>query len=263
MSSVPQPTPEQAVTHQRSTRIRPLDAIRSIRLALRNPDDTAQAVRALDATAGKSMDRQLKRFMDTPTGREILAREQSLLDVLIDRERLMAMPEGSLGRTYVDWLIREEISAEGLVAASEAVSQGGRESDGPYFVLGCRMREMHDLLHVAAGYGRDLAGEVGVLAFTYAQTGHTGIGFLVAMAYMRSFFRRRDQPAADRREARVSIRKQCRDGYRRGRRADWIVGADWEALLECPIDEVRQRFHISAPPDYFEVRSKGAPVLAA
>jgi len=263
MSSLPQLTPQQTEIHRRSTRIRPLDAIRSIRLALRDPDDTAQAVRALGAMAGKSVERQMKRFMDTPKGREILEREQSLLDVLVDRERLMAMPEGSLGRTYVDWLTREEISAEGLVAASDAASQGEGESDGPYFVLGCRMREMHDLLHVVAGYGRDLAGETGVLAFTYAQTKHTGIGFLISMAYLRSFFGRPNQPVADSREASASIRKQCRDGYRRGQRADWIVGADWEALLECPIDEVRQRFHISEPPDYFEVRSEGAPALAA
>lgn len=263
MSPLPQLTPEQAEIHNHATRFRPLDALRAIRLALRDPDDTAQGVRALGALAGKSIERVMNRFLSTPQGRELLERERGLLEVLVDRERLMAMPEGSFGRTYVEWLVREQISAEGLVAATEAASRGEGEQEGPYFVLGCRMREMHDLLHVITGYGRDLVGEVGVLAFTYAQTKHSGIGFLISVAYLRSFFGRSDQPAADTREAAAAIRAQCREGYRRGRRADWIVGADWEALLELPIGEVRQRFRIPEPPVYHEVRSKGAPVLAA
>ncbi len=156
MSPLPQLTPEQAEIHQRVSRFRPLDGLRAMRLAVRNPDDTEQAVRMLGALAGKSIERVMNRFLSTPKGREILERERSLLEVLIDREALMAMPEGSFGRTYVEWLVREQISAEGLVAASEAASRGEGERDGPYFVLGCRMREMHDLLHVITGYGRDL-----------------------------------------------------------------------------------------------------------
>ncbi len=261
MSALPQLTPEQAQIHQRAARLRPLDAVRAMRLALRDPDDTAQAVRVLGALAGKSIERLMSRFLSTPQGREILEREHGLLDVLADRKALMAMPEGSFGRTYVEWIVREQISAEGLVAATEAAARGEGELEGPYFVLGCRMREMHDMLHVITGYGRDLVGEVGVLAFTYAQTKHSGIGFLLAVAYVRSFFADNAQPSADSREGRASLREQFHEGYRRGRKADWIVGADWEALLELPIDQVRQRFRIPDPPDYYAVRSLGAPVL--
>lgn len=264
MTALPDLTPEQAERHRRTARLRPLDALRAMRLAVRNPDDTEQAVRMIGALSGKSMERVMKRFLTTPHGEEILAREKGLLDVLTDRETLTAMPEGSFGRTYAEWLEREEISAEGLVAASEAAAQGDGEREGPYFVLGCRFREMHDLLHVVTGYGRDIVGEVGVLSFTCAQTGHTGLVFLLAVAYLRSLFGRRVGPIASKsREARAATREQLREGYRRGRKADWIVGADWEALLELPIGELRQRFRIPEPPDYLEVRSEGAPALAA
>ncbi len=261
MSPLPQLTPEQEQVHQRATRIRPLDALQAMRRAVHDPDDTAQAARMLGALAGKSGERLMNRFLNTPHGREILERDQSLLERLVDREALLALPKGSFGRTYVDWLVREQISAEGLVAATEAAAQGEGEREGPYFVLNCRLRESHDLLHVITGYGRDLVGEVGVLAFTYAQTGHSGIAFLLMVAYTRSFFIGNGQPGADTREARAAIRQQCREGYRRGRRADWIAGSDWEALLELPIDEVRQRFRIPEPPIYHELRSRGAPVL--
>jgi len=263
MSNLPTLTPEQSELHRHATRIRPLDALRAMRLAVRNPDDTEQAVRMIGALSGKSMERFMSRFLSTPRGREILEREQSLLEVLTDRERLMAMPEGSFGRIYAEWLEREQISAEGLVAASVAAAQGDRERDGPYFVLGCRVREMHDLLHVITGYGRDLVGEVGVLAFTYGQMKHSGIGFLLAVAYVRSLFGGGGQTLATNREAGVAMREQLREGYRRGRQAEWIVGADWEALLGLPMDELRRRFQIPEPPAYLGVRSKGAPVLAA
>jgi len=263
MSNLPKLTPEQAAIHRHSTRIRPLDALRAMRLALRNPDDTEQAVRMIGALAGKSNERFMSRLLSTPHGREILDRERSLLEVLTNREKLMAMPEGSFGRIYVEWLEREQISAEGLVAASEAASKGEGEREGPYFVLGCRMREMHDLLHVVTGYGRDLVGEIGVLAFTYGQSKHSGLAFLLAVAYIRSLFGGGGPTAAGGREGRASMRKQLHEGYRRGRQAEWIVGADWEALLELPIDELRRRFRIPEPPAYLEVRSEGAPALAA
>ena len=262
MSSLPRLTPEQAKAHRRATRLHPLRAFREMR-ASRDPDDTAQAVRMLGALSGRSIERTMRLFHSSYEGREILARKRSLLDVLTHREALMALPEDSFGRVYAEWMTREELSAEGLVAASEAASQGDGETDGPYAVLGCRVREMHDLLHVITGYGRDLVGEIGVLAFTYAQTRHSGIGFLLSVAYFRSLFSRADDPAAGSKEARSAMRQQMREGYRRGREADWIIGADWEALLELPITEVRERFQIPEPPAYHEVRSKGAPVLAA
>lgn len=263
MSSLPLLAPEQAERHRRAIRLRPLDALRAARAGVRNPDDTAQAVRVIGALGGKSMERSMRRFLDSLQGQEILERHRSLLDALVDREALSALPEDSLGRTYLEWVTREQISAEGLVAASDAASMGDSERDGPYAVLGCRMREMHDLLHVVTGYGRDLAGEVGVLAFTFAQTRHSGIAFLLFVGYVRTFFGGSEGFAAKNRRATSSIRERCREGYRLGRKADWIVGADWEALLELPIAEVRRRFRIPEPLSYYEVRSKGAPELAA
>jgi ubiquinone biosynthesis protein Coq4 len=40
----------------------------------------------------------------------------------------------------------------------------------------------------------------------------------------------------------------------RGRRAAWLPMAPWEELLPQPLDEVRRRLRIDAPPTYREVR---------
>jgi len=73
---------------------------------------------------------------------------------------------------------------------------------------------MHDLWHVATGYGRDLVGEASLLAFSYAQTRNRGVGLIVAVAGLRA--------SGDFAFARPMIV----EGYRRGKRAQWrIVGA--------------------------------------
>ena len=62
----------------------------------------------------------------------------------------------------------------------------------------------------------------------------------------------------------IARRGAClREGYRRGRRAAWLPGVEWEALLEQPLARVREQLGVGAPPAYQQVRSEGAPALAA
>ena len=254
-------TSEQQTAHDRSTKLRWGDALDAIKRSMADPDDTAQVIRFIGAVAGKSPNYMMNRFIEGPLGGEILERDRSLLDVLMDRAPLFELPEGTLGRTYAEWTKREQISAAGLKAESEAAASGEPEDQGPYTVLGTRLRDMHDLMHVVTGYGRDLVGEVGLLTFTYSQTRHRGVGLIVLIGYLRSFFVRDGVSPGDSREAGRLTRRQFRNGFRRGRRAKWIIGADWEALLSMPLDEVRRMYDIDAPPVYQAVRSEGAPDL--
>jgi ubiquinone biosynthesis protein COQ4 len=45
------------------------------------------------------------------------------------------------------------------------------------------------------------------------------------------------------------------DGFRRGTRAAWLPATPWEKLLPLPLDHVRARLRIDAPPRYAERRS--------
>ena len=109
-------------------RLRPLVARRAMRALRKNPDDTAQAIVAIAALTGNSNQRLFKRFKKSAKGRQILREKRHLYDILSDKERMLAMPPGSLGRTMVEWFIRENISAEGFAGASEAAAKqfGGR-----------------------------------------------------------------------------------------------------------------------------------------
>ena len=132
-----------------------------------NPDNTDEVFVIIRALSGKSGERQFRRFRKTEVGHKVLAEKRDLLTTLLDRDYLGSLPEGSLGRTYADFTEREQISADGLVEASETVERSEVDEDRRRFFD--RLRDCHDLHHVTTGWGRDLMGEVSVLAFGTSQ----------------------------------------------------------------------------------------------
>ena len=232
------------------TRMRPLLALRAMRALLLDPDDTARVFDVIQALGGRSGERAFDRFRRSAVGARVLAERRDLLVALGDRERLLALPPGALGRTYAEFMGREQISAQGLAEASLAAGDADPALSAERRLFGARLRDMHDLWHVVTGYGRDLLGEASLLAFSYAQTRNRGVGLIVATAWWKA----RSAPA---------FRRMLREGYRRGRRAAWLPAQDWEALLARPLDEVRAELGLGEPPRYEPVRSAGAPALAS
>jgi ubiquinone biosynthesis protein COQ4 len=230
--------------------IRFRDAWQGIRALLIDPDDTSQVFKIIRALSGNSGERQFQKFLTSEHGPAILAEKRSLLERLSDREYLMTLPAGSLGRVYADFTDREQISPDGLVEASESVPEDGVPLSAARVLFGLRMRDSHDLWHVVTGYGRDLVGEAALLSFTYRQTGNRGIGFIVLVAYWKAG---KESP-----EHRVMIR----DAYRRAKNSSWLPGADWQTLLERPLDEVRETLGVVPVESYGGLRSAGAPAVA-
>src|SRR5436305_7161398 len=146
------------------TRLHPIAAFRAMQNLLRDREDTRQVFLLIDALRGKTTLRQLERFRQTEFGRAALTDRRRLLDRLNDRESLAKLPAGTLGRAYYDFMAAENLSADGLVQASTIP----RSADEQIWFRE-RTREMHDLLHVVTGYGRDGLGEACVLASTYPQ----------------------------------------------------------------------------------------------
>lgn len=223
------------------------DAIRKLMV---DPDDTVQVFRVIRALSGNSEERSFQRFLASENGKGILDERRSIVDALSNRDYLLSLPEGSLGRVYADFTAREKISPDGLVDASDAVEREGDEPCPDRMLFGSRLRDTHDLYHVVTGYGRDLFGEAALLAFTYRQIRNRGIGFILLVAYARA------------RGEFVQERVLIRDGYQRAKKAEWLPGADWETLLERPLDEVRRTLGVVPIESYAALRSEGAPTLA-
>lgn len=236
---------------QPSTRIHPIVAGRAMRALLRDKEDTRQVFILMDALRGKSTHRQLARFRKTEIGRQILAERRSLLACLTDRERLKALPNGTLGRTYYEFMAQENLSAEGLVEASKI-----RDTQAPadeVTLFRERGREMHDLLHLVTGYGRDPVGEACVVAFSYAQTGHIGFAVIAFFGGLNIAKQLTDAP----------VKRAVFEAYRRGKACGWLVGADWENLMAVPVETIRRQFAVPAARHYQPVLAKLRERMAA
>lgn len=223
-----------------SLRNRPLVALRALAALSADPDDLPQVFTIIDSLPGRAPGRLLARFRSTPSGRKLLAARPNIAARLADREALRALPEGTVGRAYVDFVERAGISPEGIINASIEGSRIQEQLTDEMRWTGDRMRDTHDLWHVVTGYGTDLVGEAAVLAFSYAQTKNPGIGLIVLLAIQKG----------DR-----SVRRTLLQAYRSGRRAAWLPDAPWESLLDRPLAEVRAELHIDPMPAYEPVTS--------
>jgi ubiquinone biosynthesis protein COQ4 len=226
---MPQPT---------STHLHPIAAFRAIRNLTRNREDTRQVFLLMDALRGKTSLRQFARFRATETGRAVLAERRQLFDRLCDRKSLAALPPGTLGGSYYEFMASENLSAEGLVDASQFRETLPAGED--YTLFRERSREMHDLVHIVTGYGRDPLGEACLTAFSFAQTGLKGFAVIATVASRR----------ISQAHPGHAVVRAVFEGYRRGRRAQWLWAADWENLLAEPVEAIRERYGIR-PPAYY------------
>ncbi|MGH0035306.1 MAG: Coq4 family protein [Myxococcota bacterium] len=220
-------------------RVRPWIALRGLLRQIRNSEDTEAGALFVYALQGRAPERVFQRFRADPDGARILAERRSIREVLMDRARLRALPEGSLGRVYADFMDAEGISLEGLVAETDKPAREVfGEMDADRQLVHDRITDLHDLWHVATGYSRDMVGEFALLAFGYEQLGTPA--YRLSLAFIRPI-------------CAIQAPEACAlidDARRRAHEATWLPVQDWEGLLERPLEEARERLGLGAPPAY-------------
>ncbi len=193
----------------------------------------------MSATEGRSGQRAFARFQASAAGARLLQVRPPLRAMLGgDRHALAAMPHGSLGRAYDDFMSAHGFSVDGMAELGQAGGERPMSEAEKWFVD--RMNTLHDVRHVVAGYGQEPLGELCLLAFRFAQTRHPGMAFFAVAWGLKTARAQRDQP----------IIAAVMEGYRRGRRAVWMDAADWEHMLREPLATVRTRLNIVPPVVY-------------
>lgn len=224
-----------------ATEFRPLKAWHHFRKLIADKEDTEQVFHIIAALRGRKFRQIARRFWETPQGREMLESNMRLVDMLDDHDSIKRLPQGTVGRAYVEFMEREGLTAAGLEAEYARFQDAADNYDDVLVRYGDRLRDTHDMLHILTGYGRDALGEQCVLAFTYAQNRNLGVGFI---AYAAAFeLKHRVAPAAP-------IMKAVHEGYRIGRDAKNIVHEDIASLLGEPLEDARKRLGISVPIAY-------------
>jgi ubiquinone biosynthesis protein COQ4 len=208
-------------------------ALRAITRLARNTERTDQVFEIIESLTGDSLEATHRAFFADPYGQKLLRERTSLLPLLSDTDALRTMPEGSLGRAYLDFMTAGNLTADGLVKASE---EGLRHEQASYTdadreFVGERLRDMHDLWHVLNDYGRDDAGEIANLWFSVGQFGNPGMGLIALLGTL-------DGPKT------LAWWRYMRRALVRGRLAKRLVCAPFEELLDKPLEQVRKQLDI-------------------
>ncbi len=228
-----------------SRRIKPFTALVALARVLRDKEATHEVFRLTAALDGPIAEKNFRRFEASPVGARVLAEKTDLAYLLADRDQLAALPSGSVGRAYLDFVTREGLSVEGFQQEMDSTGENMERigEDRARFIY--RARHSHDLYHVLTGYGRDFVGELSLLAFTRRINNSLGLGALVIGGLFKGW---REYPG-------LPVWACVREGARLGAAAEDLLCADWEALLELPLGAARARLKVGAPKRYLAIQA--------
>lgn len=231
-SPAPDPAPD---PYQRDL----LTAFRAVRKLLADGNDTEQVFLIMRALNGPAMPKNYRRLLSTRQGRRLAYQRIELAERLTDPAYIASFAPGTVGAAYRQFLEKTGYSADGLAKVSNLNQEPVMED--AYLWFGRRTRDIHDIWHVLTGYRADESlGEAALVAFSYAQTGGTGWAFIAVAAALKSLRVSRS----------TAFARAVLEGYRRGRRAGWLLGEDYETLLHEPMDAARARLGIAEPARY-------------
>lgn len=236
-------TAENADREYHGRRIKPITALRAFGRLVRDKEDTVQVFEIMKALTGSS----------TPNGYIKLTRRAGgiafahpeLAARFGDKAWLARFAPGSVGAAYREFMASENLSAAELANDQREVTPF---IDAPhvYTWYARRIRDIHDVWHVLTGYGRDALGEACLVAFSYAQTGNLGFGFIGLAGALQI---RKTTP-------RAPALRAVLQAYRNGRKARWLPAEDYEALFAEPLEAARARLGIRTPSVYLGIPAK-------
>ena len=221
----------------------------AMRELLQDPEKTEQVFVITEAMSGGQPRRLLRRIRRDPEGQRLL-RERPLFDPsTCDMDALLALPEGSFGRTFAEWMRLNDFTP-GLM------DRESRAEDPDLAYLGTRLTQVHDFWHVLSGYNRDPSGELGVLMFGWAQMRSYGIGYILGTVLWRSL-------REAWRQGRVAspLAPWLWRAFRAGRRARFLAPLVLEDLFPLPLDTVRSTLGIE--PLQGPIAPEALPPIAA
>jgi ubiquinone biosynthesis protein COQ4 len=223
---------------------RPSKALHHFRELLKDKERTEEVFHIFEALPWQGMRAAAERFLRSARGQAIRASEPSLPRLLDDHDTLRRMPEGSVAHAYCDFMESEGLTAQGLVDEFERFATNRpRFSDQFEWYLN-RIRDVHDLLHVLSGYGRDALGEACTLAFTYSQQpapANLFIGYMAGLNVKQQL------------RSSAPVLRAVREGQRRGKACPRLCEQAILEILPMPLDAARKHLRISSAARYDDV----------
>lgn len=214
-------------------------ALRHFRMLVADKEDTQQVFHIYDALPSKQYIPHARALTLSDRGEKLRQSEQFIPSILDDHAALRLLPKGSVAHAYCDFMEREGLTAAGLVAEADKMGRPRYRDLIEWF--GWRQRDIHDLIHVLTGYGRDALGEQCVLLFTHGQSpsqGHLLLGYAGAVNIRRAV------------RSRAPVLRAVQEARRMGRRCPPLVELSIRELLTLNLEEAREVMGIKEPGFY-------------
>lgn len=189
----------------------------------------------------------LRTMQDHPTGAAILRERRPLPREILEPALLADLPEGSLGRAYYEHCRHNGLDPKLISTESEKVAAEFPATEEHRYIYN-RTRDCHDFWHVLTGYGIDMAGEAGIIAWTYGMMRNKA--YLLICILNAMMCTRRGRP---------DVFRTVWQGIRYGRRSPQLLAVDWHNHLHRPIDEVRHEIGLETAPPYRLFHMADAP----
>jgi ubiquinone biosynthesis protein COQ4 len=200
--------------------------LRAIVLVLHDSNRTEQIHLVEETTGRRRLARALRELFDGEEGRALLRDRPELCRAQVDFDALRALPEGTLGRAYVDHLDRNGITADLQARPTRHVE----DPDVSYLVR--RFRQTHDIWHPLLDLGIAPHEEVIIHAFSFGQ-------LQLPVSALVVFFGSIKHLVLEQRWG--ALRRALGQAYRSGRDAAPLLPVYWERMWREPIAEVRRR----------------------
>jgi len=208
--------------------IRWREAARLSKVLLKDHTKTQYIFALSHAVNGPALKRLYERLLTTQEGGEIACELPEFTDLY---SKLTDCPKGTVGYALIN---HQPFSLETLTK----LSQRGKKNRAwintkhPYVWMARRYRDTHDLFHTLTGYKTDTLGEVAMLAFSYAQQRLPSWGILLLIGLVKVKFH----------PLKIAA---IAEGYRRGKKAKWILGENFETMINEDLEECKDRLNIS------------------
>lgn len=205
-----------------------------------HPEKNMNIVALGESTAFRPVLRRLqKQMLSDPIGRQILRERPRITSTSLDLDHLRALPENSIGRTYVEWLDREGVSPDTRVPVKFI------DNEELAYIFQ-RYRECHDFYHAVTGLPIIIEGEIAVKVLEFMNMGiiMPGLGALLAPLRLKP----------SQKERLYNIYYPW--AFKSGLNSKPLINVYWEKILEQDVDEFRTNIGIEQPPDLRNLRKE-------
>jgi ubiquinone biosynthesis protein COQ4 len=209
-----------------------LTAFKGLITLVKDPSKTESVFDIVEAMRNTEASQLAVEYIKSKPGVSQIVQER-YLTTTPDLDELMNYPQGSLGHEYASAMKEAGFDPEFYRKIKV-------EDDLSYILL--RIRQSHDIWHTVTGFGTDSMGELGLQAFSLAQTHLPLPIILIAGGLLKTLLKYPQE--LDKLLDQIAL------GYRMGAKAKPFIAQKWEENWAKSLAELREELNIQVAPVY-------------